>query len=182
MNVLVLTSGGVDSLAMLFYYKQKGYNCHSLFIDYGQLARKREQSSFRKICDMLDIKHQYEVTSSNIVNYNTGYHRGRNAFLILVGLMNLPFESGIIAIGIHDDSQYVDCNSLFSNKMQDLLDVYESGVVLLETPFVHWNKSEILSYCRLNGLPLQLTYSCESGDEHPCGNCLSCKDIEGEMF
>jgi len=34
-KVLVLASGGIDSTACLFYYKELGHEIEALFVDYG---------------------------------------------------------------------------------------------------------------------------------------------------
>lgn len=41
-RVIVLASGGVDSTACLFYYREAGHDVEALFIDYGHPANPIE--------------------------------------------------------------------------------------------------------------------------------------------
>ena len=51
------------------------------------------------------------------------------------------------------------------------------GKITLSAPFVDWTKKQIFDYCRLEKIPLELTYSCELGKNQPCGECSSCKEL-----
>ena len=81
-----------------------------------------------------------------------------------------------IILGIHDGTGYADCTQQFVDQMNRVIDCYANGTIILEAPFVSWFKSEIVSYCKDNSLPVHLTYSCETGAVPPCGHCLSCLD------
>jgi 7-cyano-7-deazaguanine synthase len=58
-----------------------------------------------------------------------------------------------------------------------VLDFYTYGKVVMAAPFVDWNKVDIAIYCVTEGLPMDLTYSCELGLDQPCGRCKSCIDL-----
>jgi 7-cyano-7-deazaguanine synthase len=60
--------------------------------------------------------------------------------------------------------------------MNKLLAGYTQGNVVLEAPFINWNKKMIYHYCKENNVPTDLTYSCENGTIPPCGKCNSCLD------
>lgn len=175
--VLVLLSGGIDSTAMVHFYKTQGNSVSGLFIDFGQISGKREESASELIADFFKIK-LYKVKCSGIDTWKSGYIRGRNAFLLHTALMNFPFKRGIIAIGIHSGTNYIDCSHSFALMMQQSFDIYTDGQVNLGTPFIDWKKNEIYCYSQKKGIPLHLTYSCELGKEQPCGECISCKDLE----
>ncbi len=176
-NVLVLLSGGIDSTALIHFYKSQGSNVNGLFVDFGQISGKREKKASELISRHFKIK-LYKLKYSGIKRWKGGYIPGRNAFLLHTALMNFPFTDGIIAIGIHSGTNYIDCTQDFTTMMQKSFDLYTDGQVNIGTPFLDWKKSEIYYYSQTNKIPLHLTYSCELGKEQPCGECASCKDLE----
>jgi 7-cyano-7-deazaguanine synthase len=62
--------------------------------------------------------------------------------------------------------------------MQSSFDLYTDGCIRIGVPFIKWNKRMIWDYCKTKKIPLEITYSCELGQDQPCGQCLSCKDLE----
>ena len=105
-----------------------------------------------------------------------GEIRGRNGFLVLAALMAKPRFAGILALGIHAESPYYDCGIRFLNLMKSVVSDYTLGTVQLDAPFIELTKPEIVEYCRIHNVPLELTYSCERGSSPPCGSCDSCGD------
>ncbi len=79
-------------------------------------------------------------------------------------------------MGIHSGTPYYDCSKEFVSSVNSILKGYTSGEILLDAPFIDWNKEMIIQYCKDNDVPLDITYSCENGQEPPCGKCLSCLD------
>lgn len=176
-KVIVLFSGGVDSTAALFFYKNQNYNVTALYIDYGQVASNREYRAAKIISKKLKIKLK-KIVCEGYSFKNNGEIKGRNAFLLLAGLMKFSNDANILALGVHSGTPYFDCSPAFIKKMQKIFDGYTSGAVQIGAPFLNWNKANIWSYCRQEKIPLSLTYSCELGRKQPCGRCLSCADLE----
>ena len=172
---LVLLSGGIDSTACIHYYLSQDYEVQGVFIDYGQKANEKEAISAEKIVLHYKIDLN-KLTFKTTQNFNQGEIKGRNAFLVLAAILAYPDFKGIIALGIHSDTPYYDCSRSFVNDMNNILREYSSGQVLLDTPFLKWNKTMIYKYCKDNDVPVYLTYSCENGGENPCGKCLSCRE------
>jgi 7-cyano-7-deazaguanine synthase len=176
-NAWVLLSGGLDSSACVAFYKNLNFSVHGIFIDYGQIAAKRELSAARSISKYYDIP-LHQLKWSGLNQKGAGLIVGRNAFLLMAALMELPLSSGILAIGIHAGTNYLDCSKSFVKEMQSLFDLYTGGCIQIGAPFIGCNKKDIWDYCISNDVPVQLTYSCEKGLKQPCGQCLSCKDLE----
>lgn len=174
-EVLILLSGGVDSTACLNFYLQLGRAPFGLFVDYGQRAASREWRAVRDLASFYNIpttRLQWQGTRKS-----AGLISGRNAFLIAAALLEKPESVSVIATGIHSNTEYADCSPEFITKMQAVLDTYEKAHVQLAAPFLDWTKADIVQYCFMEHVPVDLTYSCERGSE-PCGYCLSCKDRE----
>jgi 7-cyano-7-deazaguanine synthase len=110
--------------------------------------------------------------------FSPGEIPGRNAFLVFAAVLARGAEPGIIAIGIHEGTQYYDCTEGFLKSIQIVLDGYAAGKIKVAAPFLNWGKQIIWEFCKKVGVPVNSTYSCEKGGVHPCGKCLSCKDRE----
>jgi 7-cyano-7-deazaguanine synthase len=175
--VLVLASGGIDSTACIGYYKKLGFKVEAMFCDYGQLSRRREKKAISSIASYYKINLTIIKISHN-KKMKDGFAIGRNALFYFSALMNFKNRGGIISSGIHKGTNYYDCSEDFLNQIQDIFDHYSEGTIMAEAPFINFFKNEIFDYCKLENIPLNLTYSCERGTEQPCGICDTCKDLE----
>lgn len=175
MKAFILLSGGVDSMACVNFYMTLGYEVECIFCDYGQPAAIPEKQASRIIAEYYKTPLKIlEVKNMNIPE--SGEICGRNALLVWLAFCKIGFGSYKIILGIHAGTGYVDCSTQFVDAINRALDVYSSGTVILEAPLLSWHKSNIMAYCRENLLPLNFTYSCETGSIPPCGQCLSCLD------
>ena len=174
--VLVLLSGGLDSTACLDFYLSQRCSVRALYFQYGQAAAKREREAAER------VSHHYGVPLQVVACRGSGKKGkgevlGRNAFLLSAAMMESA-GANIVAIGVHAGTSYYDCSPQFIEWMQRILDAYSSGCVRIGTPFLTWTKRDIWDYCLQRAVPLALTYSCELGMDQPCGQCLSCHDLE----
>lgn len=175
--IYILFSGGIDSTCCINFYKKQEVEVVGLFINYGQKSTEQEYQAAKKIAAFYKINLIKIDHISNKV-YSEGQVWGRNAFFLFSALMYLNNQPGIIAIGIHGDTDYVDCDTRFINKIQEIFDSYTGGAIEILAPLAKYTKKQIWDYAKSEKVPLELTYSCELGLEQPCGNCLSCKNIE----
>jgi 7-cyano-7-deazaguanine synthase len=87
-----------------------------------------------------------------------------------------PCHSGVLALGIHSGTRYYDCSAAFAKAMTVLVAEHTDGALSLLAPFLEWNKREVYDYFIRAKLPIELTYSCETGTDEPCSVCNSCRD------
>lgn len=172
-GVLVLTSGGLDSSTLLAYLRSEGTPVAGLFVDFGQPAAASEQSAARFFCDALGATFLTIEYRGRCVK--AGELRGRNALLVHMALLEFPFRSGAIGIGIHAGTTYRDCSPPFVDLMQTSLDFHTGGSVGITSPFVAWTKADILALAVQLDLLVTRTYSCERANT-PCDRCPSCSD------
>jgi 7-cyano-7-deazaguanine synthase len=174
--VVVLLSGGIDSLACINYYRNLNFVTDGLFIDYGQISNHKELEAATNIADHFNIK-LHKIMINTTLSIKDGFIIGRNLLLISIALTSFPMHRGLISLGIHDGTLYSDCSKDFVAKAQGLIDISSTGGILIDCPFLSFTKLEIYDYCLRNKLPLEYTYSCEKGLIQPCGLCNSCKDL-----
>ena len=157
------------------FYLRAGFRADCLHVSFGQPASVPERTAAQRIARHFDVPLKV-VRWSGPTDFTTGEIVGRNAFLYFAMLMETAGESGVLAMGIHDGTPYFDCSPAFLSAMQVLIDGYCDGRVRLAAPFVAWSKQQVFAYCKSEEVPVDLTYSCETGTTPPCGQCLSCRD------
>ena len=173
--VTILMSGGVDSTACAYFFKEKGFEVRGVFLDFGQLASQQERRALEKIKSKLNIEIDL-VTLQCGRSFGDGELLGRNAFLIISALFICQIKKGGLVLGLHSGTNYYDCSEGFVSRMKTVVEEHTCGEVTVLAPFLKWNKGQVYQYFIDSGLSFELTYSCERGTEYPCGMCLSCKD------
>ena len=174
-KVTVLASGGIDSAACLFYYKEMGHDVGAIFVDYGHPANLVEHEHLKSLCKHYSIP--YSIIKVSGIDIGREWEiRGRNAFFILAALIARPTFTGLLSLGIHGGSPYYDCSQRFIKLLRNLVSDYTQGTVQLDFPLMEMEKAGIIQYCKSRKVPLEITYSCQAGSVPPCGKCPSCKD------
>jgi 7-cyano-7-deazaguanine synthase len=176
-NILVLLSGGLDSAACADFFVEREYHVEAIYFDYGQASAKMEFTAAQAIAKHYSIKlHHHRFSSAR--QKEAGHIVGRNAFLLFAALLEFPWDTGLLGIGIHAGTPYFDCTNDFTERIQRIFDGYSNGRIRISAPFLSWEKPRIWDYCLNAKVPVSQTYSCESGSQKPCGKCASCKDME----
>jgi len=176
-NCLVLLSGGIDSAACVDFYQQQSFSVSALHINYGQPSATLEENAARSLAENFRVPLKVIKTTGTRLKKD-GELIGRNAFFLFSALMELDTFTALVALGIHSGTPYYDCSANFLSAAQTIVDGQCNGRIQLVAPFLDWTKKDIWEYCLQYRVPLDLTYSCEKGLEQPCGNCISCKDLE----
>lgn len=171
----VLMSGGIDSASCAYLLKHQGFAVHGIFIDYGQAACQQERLAVDRLQLILDIDVLHLKASSPDI-FGPGELVGRNAFLISSAMFLGGVKRGVLAIGVHAGTPYYDCSAGFIERMKQIAEEHTDGRLTVSAPFLSWDKAQIYRYFGETGLPIEATYSCESGTLPPCGACASCHD------
>ena len=173
-EILVLLSGGLDSCACVDFYREMERPVEAVFVDYGQRAVKYERQAARAIAKHYNIN-LHEIRLSPKTHKNTGEIKFRNLFLLSLALMESSDYTRGVVLGVHAGTQYWDCSSEFIKSLQEMI-IYKYNNIKILTPFINWNKNEIIQYVIDRKIPYKITYSCENGKTDGCGVCLSCID------
>jgi 7-cyano-7-deazaguanine synthase len=174
-EAVVLLSGGLDSAACAHLLLGEGYRVRGLFVDFGQAAARQEAVAVAQLSQALKIETE-SITVRSENSFGAGELVGRNAFLLLTAMFLGKAHRGLLTLGIHAGTPYFDCSPPFVSRMQQVVQEHTDGRLQVVAPFIDWHKPQIHEYFAKSGLPLEATYSCESGTIPPCGSCASCRD------
>jgi 7-cyano-7-deazaguanine synthase len=173
-QVIILASGGIDSTALIDFYLRRKCKIKCIHFQYGQASAKSERSAFEKIARFFKVENAI-IDLGFSIRKRKEESICRNALFVLAASSIIP-QPERISMGIHTGSSYYDTTGLFVKDCQRILDGYFSGTVRVEAPFIDLTKLDIMNYCKIYGIPINLTYSCYRKNSPPCGKCNSCLD------
>ena len=200
---VIIVSGGMDSITMLYEYKDRIKLAISF--DYGSNHNAREIPFAKLHCNRLGIRHivlsldfmrQYFKSSllEGAESIPEGSYDEDNMKSTVV-----PFRNGImlsIAIGIAeshhlkyvmmanhggDHTIYPDCRPEFVHAMSDAAVAGTFVGVELWAPYTDLTKAEIARHGKSLGVDYAETWSCYKGLEHHCGNCGTCLERKNAL-
>ncbi len=197
---VVALSGGMDSCVTAAIANLK-YNLALIHMNYGQRTQSRELQSFNDIADyynaekrlVIDLAHfskiggssltdkSIEVTKADLKTHEvpSSYVPFRNAN-ILSACVSWAEVIGAHAVFIgavyEDASGYPDCRPQFFEAFEKMVDLgtKPETVIKIETPIIHYSKTQIVKKGIELNAPLHLTWSCYQSEDVACGVCDSC--------
>ena len=102
--------------------------------------------------------------------------------LFLSAAASVALSNGCSEIfyGAHADdaagNAYPDCSTDFNDAMNRAIYLGSGGELTVKAPFIGVNKAEVVKTGMALGAPFELTWSCYTGGEKPCGKCGTCID------
>src|SRR6201988_3633181 len=198
-RAVVLLSGGMDS-CVCAALAARDFDTAALHVSFGQRTEERERKAFLGICEQLGIRERLVVrnealrviggsalTDTNIA-VPESHAMGREIPVTYVPFRNAHFLAAAVSwaevlgakkifIGAveQDSSGYPDCRPAYYEAFQHLIRTgTKEGDIEVSTPLIHMRKKEIVALGLELGAPLDLTWSCYSGEEFACGICESC--------
>ena len=202
-RAVVLLSGGLDSATCLAWARDRGFECHSLAIDYGQRHRV-ELEAARRVSRALGARGHREVrvdlraiggsaltaeievpkdrpSEAIAAGIPVTYVPARNTVFLAIALGYAEtLEAGHIVAGMNalDYSGYPDCRPEFIHAFEALARVgTRAGVagkpLEIHTPLMRLDKAGIVRLGYSLGVDYALTHSCY--DPAPAGGaCGRC--------
>jgi 7-cyano-7-deazaguanine synthase len=197
---VVALSGGMDSCVTAVIAFQS-YELALLHVNYGQRTEKRELKAFNDIADfykiskrlVIDYTHLAEIGGSSLTDLSnevtkadlltkeipSSYVPFRNANILSACTSwaeILGAERIFIGAVYEDSSGYPDCRPEFFRAFEKVIDTgTKPGTnIKLETPVIHFTKSEIVKKGLELNAPFHLTWSCYKNEDEACGECDSC--------
>lgn len=197
-NIIVLLSGGVDSVTSL-YHSMKDFNVvANLTFDYGSKHNKKELEMSVFHSQKLNLKHHIikldfigDLFESALLKSGGEIPEGhyednsmrktvvpfRNGIMLSIatGLAE-SIEAKAIVIAAHtgDHAIYPDCRDDFMNSMEQTISYGTYDDIKLLRPFIGLDKSKIIKIGDELNIDYKKTWSCYKGNEIHCGKCGTC--------
>lgn len=197
-KVIVLLSGGMDSVTALYHAVENYEVISGLSFDYGAKHNDKEIPFAKWHCERFNIPHQIveakfigDLFTSSLLIGDEKIPEGHYEDEVMKKTV-VPFRNGImlsiacgyaesigaagVLIAAHsgDHAIYPDCRNNFMESMGEAmrLGTYE-GIELI-APFIKIDKTEIARIGNSFGLDFAQTWSCYKGHDLHCGLCGTC--------
>jgi 7-cyano-7-deazaguanine synthase len=198
MKVVVLCSGGMDSVTALFWAQRQHDVVASLSFDYGSKHNHRELPFAAEHAARLGIRH--EIVKLDFMNrlfasdllvsggeIPDGHYEHetmkqtvvpfRNAIMLSIATgfaESVGAEGLIIAAHGGDHAIYPDCREEFMRAMGETMKFGTYAGIALLRPFIAMDKGQIVSEGTALGVDYARTWSCYKGGALHCGTCGTC--------
>lgn len=198
MNVIVLCSGGMDSVVALHWAAREHTVKAVASFDYGAKHNHRELPFAAEHAAKLGVRH--EIVTLDFINrlfasdllksggeIPEGHYEAANMKQTVV-----PFRNGImlsvagglaesigaegLVIAAHggDHAIYPDCREDFMRAMGQAMELGTYAGVRLLRPFIAMSKAQIATEGTRLGVDFARTWSCYKGGAVHCGKCGTC--------
>ncbi len=199
-KVVVLISGGMDSVAALYEAQGNHRVVAALSFDYGSKHNHKEIPFAAHHCAALGISHRViklsfvsDLFKSDLLKSGgaipDGHYEQQNMKQTVV-----PFRNGImlsiaggyaesneaeaLVIAAHsgDHAIYPDCREEFMKAMSDAIRLGTYARIEILRPFIALSKAQIARRGHELGVDFSKTWSCYKGGEIHCGTCGTCNE------
>lgn len=195
---VLIVSGGMDSITMLYEYKER--IALGISFDYGSNHNAREIPFAAMHCERLGIKHivinlgfMHQYFKSSLLEGAEAIPEGNYDEEIMKSTV-VPFRNGImlsIAAGVAesnglkyvmmanhggDHTIYPDCRPEFVSAMSEATRQGTYPGIEVLAPYTDITKSDIARHGKALGIDYAETWSCYKGGEHHCGKCGTCRE------
>ena len=193
-KVVILLSGGLDSLASLALAKEEYDVVKAIHFSYGQMPKSNEIEACQRICSYYDVELELIdinwlanlCADKNSLEDNDSYWiPNRNALFVSVAACyaeKLGCGGVVLGANIEEAQSFKDNSLEFQNAMNELLKYSTQTEVRLLAPFIEKTKLEIIKKALELEAPLRLVWSCYSAGDKHCGVCPSCKLLKQALF
>lgn len=198
MKVLVLLSGGMDSVTALHWAAKEHEPVGAASFDYGSKHNAKEIPMAAWQAARLGVKHDVialdfvnELFSSDLLQSGGEVPEGHYADATMKRTV-VPFRNGImlsiacglaesrgaeaVVIAAHsgDHEIYPDCREPFMEAMAEAMKQGTYAGIRLLRPFIDCDKTEIARRGVVLGVDYSHTWSCYKGGDTHCGKCGTC--------
>ena len=198
MKVVVLVSGGMDSVTALYEaHAHHEVRC-ALSFDYGSKHNAREIPFARHHAEKLGLTHLMIPLDFMAAHFTSDLLKGggqipaghyeeasmkktvvpfRNGIMLAIaaGLAESRDAQGlVIAAHAGDHAIYPDCREPFMQAMADAVKLGTYAAIEILRPFIAMNKASIARRGAELGVDFAQTWSCYVGGEIHCGECGTC--------
>lgn len=183
-TIILLCSGGLDSVTGLYDLKKQGHFVSCVGIDYGQ-RHVQELEMARYHCHRLGVvftRITIEPLRGSTLTDGSGgiVVPNRNAVFLSIAV-NIAIAAGADTVAYFcnkdDEAAFPDCRMAFVQTFNNMLVTAEIQVEVC-APYIQKSKTCIACLARTLDVEVDQTWSCYSGGKAPCGECDACKKRE----
>ncbi len=197
-NAVMVLSGGMDSVTMLYEYKDSiemavnfcygsnhnarelewaRYHCRQLGIELVEIdlsfIGEHFYSSLLEGADAVpDGSYDFDNMKSTVVPFRNG--------IMLAAAAGLAESNGLTTVMIAnhsgDHALYPDCRKEFIDAMSKAIQEGTYDGIKVKAPYTLLTKAQIALRGKHLGIDYTQTYSCYKGLEHHCGVCGTCTE------
>jgi len=196
MDCVLILSGGMDSVTLLYDYRDR--IALAISFDYGSNHNAKEIPFARLHCERLGIRHltipldfMGQYFRSSLLEGSEAIPEGHYADENMKSTV-VPFRNGImlaIATGIAESNDlpyvmmanhsgdhtiYPDCRPAFVEAFDQAARAGTYNGVRLLSPYCNLTKGQIAARGRELGIDYAETWSCYKGGDKHCGRCGTC--------
>lgn len=200
MKIIVICSGGLDSVTLAHFVAAEHKLIGLISFDYGQ--RHRKEIDFAGECaERLGTKHLIvdispigallsgsALTQGDVAVPDGHYAEdtmkitvvpNRNAIMLAIAYgIGAARGAEAVAAAVHSGDHFIypDCRPAFIEAFQTMQHHALEGLaeITLHTPFVTRSKADIVAAGNALGVPFARTWSCYKGGDRHCGRCGTC--------
>lgn len=152
--------------------------CTHRHLDLSEVFRGSKSALAGDACTQAALPtDSYETQASKAKVIATNVELRNLVFASAAASIAMQIGASIVAVGVHaSDFAYPDCGPQFLESLQSAISLGSAERVSLEAPWLTIKKEEVIAYGKDLGVPYELTWSCYSTGNSPCGRCASCLD------
>ena len=198
MKVVVLCSGGMDSVTALHWARREQAVVAAVSFDYGAKHNHREIPFAAAHAAALGVRHEVvrldfveQMFASDLLKSGGAIPDGhyeekimkqtvvpfRNAIMLSIACgfaESMGAEGLVIAARGGDHAIYPDCREDFMRAMGDAMKLGTYAGIQLSRPFITMTKAKIVAVGARLGVDFARTWSCYKGGAIHCGTCGTC--------
>ena len=186
-NIVLLLSGGLDSVVLLHDLHGQGHKVHPVLFHYEQI-HEIELSFAKYHCALLKLTPSVQVISqlkgSSLTDGSGGVVVPFRNAVLLSHAANLAASFGVETVAYacnkDDEERFPDCRKPFIDAMNALSKASGYDVEIC-APYLDKSKWWIAGLGREMGVDLTKTWSCYKRGPEPCGQCPACKKREAAL-
>lgn len=200
-KAIAIVSGGLDSVTLAYWLKNKGYDLHILSFNYGQRHKKELEFAIKTAktlnakFDVIDLANlgnllkgssltdDIEVPDGHYAaeNMKSTVVPNRNAIMLAIAYgIAVSENSDVVATGVHSGDHFIypDCRPEFIKSFDVMSKLanegFGNGNLQVIAPFMNMGKHDIVRIGSELGVSYEDTWSCYKGLEKHCGTCGTC--------
>lgn len=178
-HVVLLLSGGLDSVTLLYWLIAEAVKVHCVLFDYGQqhvqelLWAKSHCSRMNTLYTTIQLPKLGGLTDESWVVPN------RNAIMLMLAAnvaIEAKAESVVIGCNADDAEMFPDCRWATLDALNHALKLAQLPVEIC-APFINKRKWEIGGLAQELGVQSHDIWTCYRGGTKPCGTCPACQKL-----